>query len=57
MKQTILFSFIIGVLVTVLSYQMYVNFEFQKAWNADHVELQQVVTFINQQIQASQPKK
>ncbi len=57
MKQTIIFSFIIGVLVTILSYQMYINFQFQKVFNADHVTLSQVVQFINQQVQASQPKK
>lgn len=57
MKQTIIFSFIVGILVTILNYQMYVNFEFRKAWNSDHATLEQVVTFLNQQIQANQPKK
>ncbi len=55
MKQTIIFSFIVGVLVTVLSYQMYVNFEFQKTFNADHATLTQVVTFLNQQITKNNP--
>jgi hypothetical protein len=49
-KSTIALSFIVGVLVTVLSYQVYVNYQFQRLYNADHLTLGQVVQFLNDNI-------
>lgn len=49
-KSTIILSFIVGVLVTILSYQIYINYQFQKLYLEDHKALVEVVSFINENI-------
>lgn len=53
-KSTIVLSFVLGVVVTVLSYQVYINYNFQKLYNADHFTLGQVVQFLNDNIAKNQ---
>lgn len=54
-KTTIAVSFLVGVFVAAFVYQVYVNWQFQKAFTGDHATLTQVVEFINKSIATNQP--
>lgn len=58
MKKTAIISFLVGVLCAGFAYQVYVNYQFQKAFNADHLVLAQVVDYLNKAITSNQkPQK
>lgn len=47
-------AFALGIILTVFSYQAYTIYQLRTTVADDHANLQQVVTFLNTQIQASQ---
>ena len=51
----IIASFILGIILTVFSYQAYAVYQLRSIVAEDHATLTQVVGFINTQIQASNP--
>lgn len=56
MKNTII-GIAVGIFLACFVYQVYVNWEFQKAWNADHQTLSQVVQFLQQATSKPNPTK
>jgi Tfp pilus assembly protein PilE len=51
---SIIIAFIIGVILTIFSYQAYTIYELRAVVADDHNTIQSVVNFLNTQIQASQ---
>ncbi len=51
----IIFSFVMGVILTVFAYQAYTIYQLRTLVANDHATLQNVVNFLNTQIQAANP--
>lgn len=55
-NKTMIISFLVGVFALAFAYQIWINWEFQTIFNSDHMQLQEVVNFLNKSIQAQQPQ-
>ena len=51
---TLIFAFVIGIILTVFTYQAFTIYQLRSVVAADHADLGNVVNFLNQQIQAAQ---